>query len=105
MHEANLLSGWVRDDVEEGKAEVERLNDEAKQEQSKSGKSEVEREGARVKIKRRCWNRCLVMFFEDFSPRAEWESDGDSLGFSMCVCLRYPRLCLLCLLCLSPSRM
>ena len=71
--------------MEERKAEMERLNEEAKQEKSKSGRREVEREGERVEIKRMCLNRVSSGFFENFSRIAEWESDGDSLGFSVCV--------------------
>ena len=80
MHEENFLSSWPREDVEERKAEMERLNEEAKQEKSKSGRREVEREGERVEIKRMCLNRVSSGFFENFSPMTEWESDGDSLG-------------------------
>ena len=68
MHEENFLSSWPREDVEERKAEMERLNEEAKQEKSKSGRREVEREGERVEIKRMCLNRVSSGFFENFSP-------------------------------------
>ena len=44
MHEENFLSSWLREDVEGVKAEIQRLNEESKQEESKSGKREVERE-------------------------------------------------------------
>ena len=43
MHEENFLSGWLREDVEGRKAKMERLNEEAKQEERNSGKREVER--------------------------------------------------------------
>ena len=39
------------------KQKWERLNEEAKQEERNSGKREVERDGERVEIKRRCWRR------------------------------------------------
>ena len=85
MREDSFLSSWLRKYVEERQAEMERRNEEAKQQESKRGKREVEGEGERVKIKRTCVNRMLCNCFEDFSSMAEWESDGDSLGFSVCV--------------------
>ena len=45
LHEENFLSGWLREDEEKGKAATERLFEEAKQQESKSGKREIEREG------------------------------------------------------------
>ena len=47
-HEEKILSSWVRQDVEGEKAEMKRLNEKAKQEESKSGKWEVEREGEKM---------------------------------------------------------
>ena len=38
MHEEHFLSSWLREDVEGKEEEKERLNEEAKQEGSKSGK-------------------------------------------------------------------
>ena len=38
MHEENFLSSWLRENVEGEEEERERLNEEAKQEGSKSGK-------------------------------------------------------------------
>ena len=45
----------------------------------------MEGEGEKVEIKRTCVDRMLCNCFEVFSSMAEWESDGDSLGFSGCV--------------------
>ena len=47
-HEEKILSSWLRQDVEGEKAEMKRLNEKAKQEESKSGKREVEREGEKM---------------------------------------------------------
>ena len=52
-----FLGSWLREDVEEGTAEMATLRNEAKQQESKSGKRELEREGERVEIKRRCLGR------------------------------------------------
>ena len=38
-----------------------------------------------IEIKRRCLNRVSDDVFEDFRPIAVWESDGGSLGISVCV--------------------
>ena len=54
---------------QEENAGMERLSEEAKQEEIKSGKREVEREGERVEIKRTCLNRVSSDFFEDVSPK------------------------------------
>ena len=43
-HEENFLSSWLREDLEGREAEMERLSEEAKQAESKSGKREVEKE-------------------------------------------------------------
>ena len=56
MHEENFLSSWLLEDVEGVKAESERRKED-KQEESKNEKCEVEREGERIEIKRRCLNR------------------------------------------------
>ena len=51
------------------------------------GERVVERGGERVEAKRMCVNRVPCNCFEDFSPMAECESDGDSLGlFVVCTC-------------------
>ena len=50
MREEKFLSSWLREDVEGAKAEMERLKEEAKQEENKSGKREVEKEGERIEI-------------------------------------------------------
>ena len=44
MHEENFLSNWLREDMEGEKVEMEKLNQEARQEGSESGKREVEGE-------------------------------------------------------------
>ena len=51
------------------------------------GKEKSREKGERVEINRRCWNRVSSDDFEDFSPMAEGESDGDPLGLSVCVCV------------------
>ena len=61
-----------------------RLNEEAKQEESKSGRRDAEGEKERVEIKRSL-DRVSSEDFEDFSPISEVESVGDSFGFSVCV--------------------
>ena len=43
MNEENFPSSWLREDVDGVNAEIQRLSEEAKQEESKSGKREVER--------------------------------------------------------------
>ena len=58
------------------KAEMERWKEEAKQEDSKSGEREVQREEERVGIKRRCRKRRSRNVFEDWNSMA---------GFSVCV--------------------
>ena len=70
----------------EGKEEARaRLNKEAKEEERKSGKREVEGERARVEIKRICLDRVSGKAFEVFCPNSEMESVGDSLGPSVSV--------------------
>ena len=59
--------------VEGVKAEMQRLKEEAKQEESRSGKIEVERERERVEVERRCGKRVSCNVFEDFSSVTEWE--------------------------------
>ena len=54
-HKENFLSRWLREDVK-GKEERKRLNEEAKQEDSKSGNREVAGERERVENKR-CLDR------------------------------------------------
>ena len=58
-HEENFLSSWLRADVEGEEEDRERLNKAAKEEESKSGKREVEGERERVDIssKRICLDR------------------------------------------------
>ena len=67
MREESFLCGWPREDVEEEKAEMQRLSEEAEQEEARTGKREVEREGERIEIKRRCWKRVSGDVFEDYS--------------------------------------
>ena len=64
---------------------MERLKEEAEQENSKSGKRELEGEWRRVESKRRCLDRVLGEVFKDFCPTAEVESVGISFGLSVCV--------------------
>ena len=55
VHEDNSLSSWLREEVE-GTAQRKNMNKEAREEESKSGKREVEREKEKTVIKRRCVN-------------------------------------------------
>ena len=59
MHEDNFLSRWLREHVEGKEEEREKLNKEAKEEESKSGKRVVNGERERVEInsKRICMDR------------------------------------------------
>ena len=43
VHEENFLCSWLREDEEGVKAEMQRLSEEAEQEEGKSGTREVER--------------------------------------------------------------
>ena len=72
---------------------------ESEQEKSKSGKREVEREGRRVEIKRRCWKRVSRDSFEDFSSVIVREDDGLSLGVSVCACCFFVCDCCACCAC------
>ena len=65
------------------KAEMERLKEEAEQEEGKSGKRELDRERRGVDIKRSCLDRVSGEVLEDFSPVSEVEG---VVGFR-CVCL------------------
>ena len=67
--------------------------EEAKQEESKSVKTEVEGERGRQEIKSRCLDRRSSDVFEDFSIISEMESVGP-LGFR-CACLPRSSLCLM----------
>ena len=74
--------------TEEGR---KNMNEEAKQEESKSGKREVEREEEKIVIKRRCVTPFPVMFLRNSVPRMSWKVLGildfcsDSCVFSVCV--------------------
>ena len=59
MHEDNFLSRWLREHVEGKAEEREKLNKEAKEEESKSGKRVVngERERVEMNSKRICMDR------------------------------------------------
>ena len=77
MHEENVASSWMRTGTKK-----------PNEKKTKSGKREVEREGERVEIKRKCVYGLSCDFFKDFSPKGdEWECDGDSLVF-LCLFLR-----------------
>ena len=80
MHEENFLSSWLREDV----AEVERLSEEDKQQESERGKRGVESEGERVQIKKECLDRVSGEVFEDFALSVWGEEEGSS-KFSVCV--------------------
>ena len=86
MLEENFLSSWLREDVEVRIAEMEKWNEEAKQEESKSGKREVEREEERMVIKRRCVNRVPAMSSRNFVPFMRWNVLGILVVF-WCVSL------------------
>ena len=85
MHKEKFLSCWLREGVEEEQAEMERLKKEAKHEESRSGKRELDDERREVEIKRRCLDRVSSEVLENFSPTFEVESVGVSFGFSVCV--------------------
>ena len=78
LHEENFLSSWLREDVEGKEEERARLNEEAKQEESRSGKREVEGESVRerVEIERICLDRVSSEVFEAFRSVSEVESVG-----------------------------
>ena len=87
MQEEKFLSSWMREGVKGRKAEMERLNEEAKHKVSKSEKREVWTEGERVDIKRMCLNRMSSGFFEDVSPMTERDSHwGTPWVFGGCAC-------------------
>ena len=87
------------------KGVMERWKEEAEQEESRKGQEgERERRGnGRVEIKRVCVNRAFSDFVEDFSPMAEWESDGDLLGFSECASAVSPSVTVVRVVLVSPS--
>ena len=69
MHEEKFLSGWLRKDVEEERADMN--GKKAEEEESKCGKSEVEREVEKTVIKRRCVNPFSGDVFEESSSMDE----------------------------------
>ena len=81
LHEGYFLSSWLREDVEGKEEERERLNKEAKEEESKSGKTEVEGEREGAEIKRICIDRLSSKVVEVFCPVSEVESAGNSWVF------------------------
>ena len=66
------------------------MNKEAKEEESKHVKREVEGERGRVEIQRICVER---LSGEVLCPVSEVKSVGDSLGFSVCVCACCASVC------------
>ena len=88
MHEENFLGSWLREDVE-GKEEGRKDREETvREEESRSGKRDVEREGGETVVKRRCETPFSRGNFEEFSP-VEVLGDfgflcGGSGGSSVC---------------------
>ena len=87
MHEENFLSSWLQEDVEGKEEEREKMNKEAKEEESRSGKREVEGERKRVEIDSKiiCANRLSGKVFDVFCPVPEVERVGNSFDLSVCV--------------------
>ena len=83
VHEEHFIISCFREDVEEGQAEMKVWKNEAEEEESESGKREVEREEEKLVIKRRCVNRVSSDVFDEFCPSDESESVGDPCGFSL----------------------
>ena len=93
MHAENFLSSWLREDVEGEEEERKRLNEEVKEEESKSGKRDVEGASERVEIQTYCMDRLSSKVFQGSLSDSEVKSVGDSFGF-VCVCLLCLCLCL-----------
>ena len=93
VHEDNFLSKGLLEDVEGVTAEMERLNEEAKQEESKSGKREVWSErGEHLRSKEGVWIGCPAKFLTSASF-LRWRVWRFPLDFR-CVCLLGLLLCL-----------
>ena len=97
MHEANFFSSWLLEDVEDKAEERESMNQEAKEDASRSRKREVEGERERVETcsKSICVDRLDSpdvgkKVWEAFCSSCEVENVGVSVDLSLCVCL--PRL-------------
>ena len=73
------FSSWLRDDVEEEKAQLEGKR-ETGEEESKSWKREVEREEEKTAIKRRCVHPISEDVVDELRPMVESERVGDSCG-------------------------
>ena len=67
-HEGNFLSSWLREDVEGEEEERETMNKEAKEEESRNGKREVEGERERVEISS---NRICMGCFDSLDVAGE----------------------------------
>ena len=81
MHEENVLSSWLRKNVESTEEKREKMNKEDNEEERKSGEQERWREKRRRKCSREgVCIRIPVMFFEEYSSMDESDSFGDSLG-------------------------
>ena len=85
MHEEHLLSSWLREDVEGKTAEMEKANREAKEEESKSGKRQVEGGGKRIKVNSRrvCSDRVSIIVLNvlKFTPIRRWVRTFDGVSW------------------------
>ena len=90
MHEDNFLSSWLREDVV-GTGRRKDREQKVREEESRSGKTKVEREEEKtVIVKRRCVDHFSSDVFVDLVPLGSFENSwndlhGDSSGFSECV--------------------
>ena len=110
MHEEKLCNCWLRDDVKEGKVEVQGWRKEAREDDNKNGKREVEREDEKTVIKKRC-----VKLFSRYVLRnsVPWMSRkvlwilvatlAMTLAVVRCVCLRCRRVSVVTDVSVSPS--
>ena len=92
VHEENFLSSWPREDVEDTVEGRKNMNKEAREEESKSGKREVERKEVKTVVKRKWVNPLSRYSFENFVPGRRWKVLGflcsGSCGSSVCVPVR-----------------
>ena len=80
MHGDNFLSSWLREDVEGTEERRKKMDKEAREEESRSGKREGEKgEEEAVGVKRRCVNPFSSDVFEEFTPVEDSDSCGDSV--------------------------
>ena len=103
MNEENFLSSWLREDVEGTEERRKEMDKEAREEERRSGKREVEMEKGETVVKRRCVNPFSSVFVEEIDPVDVGEISGVLGGGSggLSVCGLQIRLgCLVCAGCL-----